>query len=90
MEKQNLDIEDFIKELKIKWYTQPYVKEWWENEMRKAYHLGELKYKQEVLKFIEKERDNGNIEMEVNCKEGQKGFSAGLCLSKLLKELGEK
>jgi len=44
---------------------------------------------QRILRFIETERDNGNIEMEVNCKKGQKGFSASLCLSKLMKMLGE-
>jgi hypothetical protein len=34
----------------------------------------------EILKFIETERDNGNLE-------GVKGFSASLCLSKLMKKL---
>jgi len=44
------------------------------------YNLGYLKAREEILKFIETERDNGNME-------GHIGFSASLCLSKLIKEL---
>ena len=40
----------------------------------------------EILKFIETERDNGNCEVEL-FGTGKKGFSASLCLSKLMKKL---
>jgi len=36
--------------------------------------------RKQILRFIETERDNGNIE-------GEKGFSASLCLSKLMEKL---
>jgi len=58
-------------------------------EYNRIYKIGYDNARIEIKQFIENERDNGNIEMEVNCKKGQKGFSASLCLSKLLKELND-
>jgi hypothetical protein len=42
----------------------------------------------EILEFIENERDNGNV---LNgYKDKMDGFSASLCLSKLMKKLKEE
>ena len=46
----------------------------------KAELIGRQNVRKEILEFIENQRDNGNME-------GQKGFSAALCLSSLIKFL---
>ena len=44
--------------------------------------------RKEILRFIENERDNGNIESGIDLKDKSiKGFSASLCLSKLMERL---
>ena len=50
-------------------------------EFFEAFSLGRQSAINEVLDFINKERDNGN------CEGG--GFSAGICLSDLIKKLTE-
>jgi hypothetical protein len=58
----------------------------YQESLKRMYEKGKKDKADEIKQFIEKERDNGNM------YEGQitKGFSASLCLSKLLKQLGEK
>ena len=55
-----------------------------------CYQLGKNDRDKEILKFIETERDNGNIEPEMIMEKEIRGFSAGLCLSKLIKMLERK
>lgn len=56
------------------------------NHNQRMYKLGYDTAIKEILEFIEHERDNGNFITGSRAD----GFSAGLCLSKLLKELKEK
>jgi hypothetical protein len=58
-------------------------------EYERIYKIGWDNAKRDVLDFIEYERDNGNIE-NLNGEKGRKGFSASLCLSKLMKKLKEE
>lgn len=55
-------------------------------EYNRIYKIGYDNARIEIKKFIETERDKGNM---VSSPNGTTGFSAGLCLSKLLKELNE-
>jgi len=63
-----------------------------ENEKLLKIQKGMIKI-EDVMKIINDDRDNGNMECDVtgvsmgNNKGQNRGFSAGLCLSKLLKEL---
>jgi len=54
---------------------------YFEEDFKEAIRLAETQTKKELLEMIEKERDEGNVEGG--------GFSAALCLSKVIKWLNE-
>jgi hypothetical protein len=61
----------------------PFKRKYHNKDLNISYNDGYEEAIGEILEFIESERDNGNIS-------GEKGFSASLCLSKLLKNLKKK
>jgi hypothetical protein len=68
----------------------------YQESMRKMYEKGKKDKADEILIFINNERDNGNLDCDVtgvsmgNNKGQHRGFSASLCLSKLIKYLERK